>query len=86
MKKKKITKLEISKEDITILSREEAKGIAGGDHSDYYWGTLCTSTMTECNGWDPTYPCTSTIADTQLCNLSSGGGCVTGYDLGGCRT
>lgn len=86
MKKKKIKKLEILKEDVINLSNDQAKGVVGGDLSDYYWGTLCVSTMVECNGSDATSYCSSTIADTQLCNLSSGGNCYTDWYGGGCRT
>lgn len=87
MKKKKIKKLEISKEDIIILSRDEAKGIVGGGLSDYYWATNCVATLVECNGDpDTTWGCSSTIAYSELCNLSSGGVCYTGMDINGCRT
>lgn len=90
MKKRKIKKLEISKEDITILSRDEGQRILGGQMSDHMYGNLCVQTLTDydtdCNGGNVTATCGgSTIADTQLCNLSSGGNCFTDW-YGSCRS
>lgn len=89
MKKKKIKKLEISKKEITILSRNDAEGIKGGVAiSDFYYQTNCiTHIGYDCDVPGETSKCSSTIADTELCNLTNNPDvCMTGWGPGNCRT
>ncbi|CAD0222909.1 class I lanthipeptide [Chryseobacterium sp. JV274] len=80
MKKKKIIKLEINKEDILNLSEKEAYGIVGGglnteDQCPESQNVRCTVGCIE-----PTYDCwDNTVQDTEMCNLSAGGNCESGW-------
>ncbi|NMR33766.1 hypothetical protein HIO71_06035 [Chryseobacterium aquaticum] len=89
MKKKKIKKLEILKEDVINLSKGQAKEIVGGGYlSEYMYETACYEPFPTYygGGADETAYCSSTIADTQLCNLSQNGDCGTNWFGGACRT
>ncbi|MDM1553701.1 MULTISPECIES: class I lanthipeptide [Chryseobacterium] len=76
MQKKKITKLEIKKEDVLNLSNDEAQKVIGGGEGKTY-DTECTTEWCSRNCDVETDPCSGVIEYTDLCGMTDN--CVSGW-------